>query len=393
MRWADVRAMPLVAIALLSAACADSPTAPGACGNCKPLLSDLKMDTTYVLAPMTFDSARKRNILPPGNVKVVAVIENIGDTASLPGRLSILNAQLLASDSFGIRDFLLPSILPHAVYVDTVEVRPLDGHLSAFFPGSSTYFYTYADASNDGGFNNNGKQTSSFYLTKPTLVFSSTGVVTTRVNQKFTLPLTIKNDGYAPSPAFTVNGCLTFVYMRCGDVTWTSFPAYSIPALQPGQSYVVKDSIVVTPTSAFQDEQFQYTLSYCTTSSDPNLGGCGGSSRLVVLPDYESSCHPPVLSAIAPVHLNAFNCGLTAVVNTNDGSMAFHLVAIDMLPGHSYQVTRSDAAVAIRAYDVDGAPIDDLDPAADRFAVGTAGRYYIVSYDIPAAQTYSLVIQ
>jgi hypothetical protein len=376
--------------------CDSSPADPGDgsahCTTCVVQQVDLRTDTVLILTPLTRDSARKRDVASAGPITLLVLITNLSDTASLPGTMGVGGGPPLPGDTVNFSPtFPLPSIPAHATIADTITVRYWDYYDSPFLFASAHTFFVFPRAANEVNLNNNGKRSPSFFIAKATLAVAAATPAPVRVNQSFRYPFNIRNDGYVSSPPVTVVGCLILTRL-CTSYGWTPFSPLVIPPIAPGQTYVVQDSMRVAGSSAFQDEEFRYTLQFCPAETDPwySSGPCIGSVPITVQPDYEGTCHPPTVTPEAPVIFTSYNCGLPANAAEPDAGR-FHLVRVDAAAGHVYRVDRSDRRVLPRIYDTNGVQIDDGDPAADRFSVAVSGRYYIVLYDIQPLQTVSLV--
>jgi hypothetical protein len=148
-----------------------------------------------------------------------------------------------------------------------------------------------------------------------------------------------------------------------------------------------------------------YRANFCRLPaghSDPYLPGlaerCDEAFSLLVLPDYDRTCQPPLLPIGRSHVFTAYNCGIrpaTTLVSEwyGPGSTElgrFHLVAIDAAAGATYRFTRSAGTQPLRFYDADGFTQDDLDPLPELIRFAKGGRKYIVLYTPQSFLTVSL---
>jgi hypothetical protein len=386
------RCLPI--IGMLVAACSDPtepPAVPDPCASvyaCRSPGTDLEILSVVV----TSDAADPQTMLPivqPGALRVNYAIRNRGRTVTPAGSVW-LNLVSAGEDYYSpTMHQAHPALAPGEMHSGSalLTIGSIQGHR---IRDDRMTVQAEVWTVDDTFVSNNEMSSALFHLAVPLLDVDFAATPVAIIGQPVALAVVVRNYGrHADVPAQTMTGCLYDGFRGCSPEYRTTTGGLQIPHVAAGTAVQFNTTLSVPPSAAWQDAAADYQMHLCVGQpmayavDESLVCSISPGRNVVVRPDYESVCAPPVLVPGQQLTLSAYNCGLRpsmAGFEAETRAYRFHITSLQAESGVTYALQRSDTTSLVRLYDAQGNHVRDLDPAPDRIRVDVAQRLYLVMY-------------
>ena len=332
-------------------------------------------------------------IVRPDSIPIRFRLRNYGTDTATAGYIYVHIDPYEAS--FTDSTLAFPKIAPGADYEFQGVMRFRPEYASRVLDDRVTIS---VDANVDGDtiWSNNSRQSQTFHLAAPllTMTFTVTNP-TVFAGDTIALRVVARNYGrHAAAPAGMLAVCLPASGGLCTSIAAPVLGWIARPMVPPGGVVTFDARVPVRPEATWQDARTSSSTYLCESDAAnqdylPPRSPCHSGSSVVIIPDYERFCQPPLLQPGVVVSMTTYNCGDRPPTPSGEAVpenyRRFHIVSLDAHAGRTYVLTRSDTSGPVRVYNAAGLLMFDMDADAERIRIGSTERIYLVMYTAGSA--------